>query len=247
MFGFDKCNFAFGLSKVLFFKFPTAKGAEPQTKTLKIAFLNKLYSNTNYQPINQKLLKISPDIAGFAEMKQIDIPQIASLSNYPCQISSPARDGATVSLFSKYPCQRKEVPADLPFAIHAQMTILNDNFDVLVIHPYPPQNDQWVKLRDQELADLAKYISALNNPQTLVLGDFNTTPWSPGYRDFVSGVEVVTKDSSKGAGINFTWHTKGLLTQIDHIFVPQRASVSSFHNEYIVGSDHTLIWTQMQF
>ncbi len=227
-----------------YYRFPTVSGESKNPDHIKIAFLNKLFSNTKYQYIDQKIDGIKPDIIGISEMREQDISEIKALSDYPCQLSQMARDGATISLFSKYRCSRNPVPSKIPFTLSAKLDINGQSYNVIVIHPYPPQTSKWVKQRDQQFKDLTEYITNLGQEKIILLGDFNLTPWSPSYQSF-SEKNSFLVDTARGAGINFTWHSSVLLTQIDHIFVPREAKVSEFKNESVEGSDHNLIWTSI--
>jgi endonuclease/exonuclease/phosphatase (EEP) superfamily protein YafD len=84
---------------------------------------------------------------------------------------------------------------------------------------------------------LAKVVADVEAPIVL-LGDLNTTPWSPIYRQFIEDSGL--RDARDGFGLLSSWPTGNppLLIPIDHALVSQQIVV---HNLYLgpdVGSDH---------
>ncbi len=236
------------LTRFLIFNFTTSgknlliKSAAAATteKNFKIAFLNKLYSNTNYAELDSKIKIIDPDIIGFSEFKSIDKNQISTLSNYPYFFSVTSRDNATISYFSKFKSERELYNS--PFVLPIKLTLGDQQLEVFVIHPVPPINNSWLAERNSELTALASYVKS--NEKTIIMGDFNLTPWSPVYQELATNL-INLKDTSQGQGLNSTWHSGILKTQIDHIFVPNSTQIVNFGIEPIKGSDHNLIWTQI--
>jgi endonuclease/exonuclease/phosphatase (EEP) superfamily protein YafD len=227
-----------------FFQIPVAVGiTETQNKELKLAFLNKLFSNTNYSPIDQSLARLNPDLIGFSEIKNIDKSNISILSSYQCNLSKDARDGATIAFYSKFPCVLDNNAPLMQFVLPVKMQLGDSEYNVFVLHPYPPSNSNWLNQRNEELRTLATYIQSLNK-NTILLGDFNLSPWSTFYQELASNLPNL-KDTSLGEGVTFTWHGGVIRTQIDHIFVPNSAIIKTFKTEVIDGSDHNLIWTKI--
>lgn len=212
---------------------------------LKVAFLNKLYSNTNYPEISSKIDSLQPDIIGFSEMKRLDETQILALKDYKYSYSRDSRDGATVAVFSKVPFQIDQSALSYPYVVPLKMQINNQSFEVLVIHPLPPSTPGWVKFRNEELASLARYINSLHNPHVVLMGDFNTTPYSAIFSQLLYSLSGF-KDTAEGQGLNFTWHGNFIQTQIDHILVPQTSLIDSFRVLEVKGSDHNLIFAQLK-
>ena len=215
------------------------------TEDVKIAFFNKLYSNTNYGEIDSKVTALHPDIIGFSEMKEVDKGNIAPLKQYQCTLSKNARDGATIALYSSFPCTNNSNAPQLPFVLPAEVKMYGKTYEVFVIHPVPPSNTAWIRNRNSELAALSRYINSLPSDRVVVLGDFNLSPWSRAFFDFSNNTRVL-KDVAQGTGLHFTWHGKYIATQIDHIFVPKGVLVDTFRSEYVNGSDHNIIWTNIR-
>ena len=73
---------------------------------------------------------------------------------------------------------------------------------------------------------------------TMLMGDLNTTPWAPTFRDFLDSSGM--RDSRGGFGLQVTWPTylPPLLIPIDHALVSPDISVRHFEVGPSVGSDH---------
>lgn len=220
-------------------------GAADRDSSLSVAFLNKLYSNTNYTAINEKLSEVEPDLLGFSEITKADQDGIGFLNRFPYKLSKKSRDGAQIMFYSKYPA-RIDNNLSLPHVLPVKVEMDGGEYSVFVIHPKPPINSAWMKARNEELDSLASYINSLEDKdKVLVLGDFNLSTWSPVYKNF-SGKLSQLKDSAKGKGFVFTWHGSLIRTQIDHLFVPGNSLVEDFQSEKVEGSDHNLIWSLLK-
>lgn len=110
---------------------------------------------------------------------------------------------------------------------------------VLLIHPLSPTNERSWKYRSNALTSIAEFakVNADRAPM-LVMGDMNTTPWSPFYRDFVSQSElhpVVTSFLPRR-----TWPTRNplLWIPIDHFFLSNGLGPITQWTGPDLGSDH---------
>jgi endonuclease/exonuclease/phosphatase (EEP) superfamily protein YafD len=120
-------------------------------------------------------------------------------------------------------------------------------FTLISTHTQSPRSARTVALRNQQMADLAAYVRGLKGP-VIVTGDFNTSPYSRAYADFllVSGL-VTTRQPGTFLP---TWSGKVpwlLRTPIDQMFVTPDIAVRSFRVGKPAGSDHApliaeLVW-----
>lgn len=208
-------------------------------KKITIAFFNKLYSNRNYEEIDEKIKEIKPDIIGMVELQDGEIEKIPTLSEYKHCFYNPSRPNAALGLLSKYPFATKNLDS-LPHAIVSTTSIDETLYQVIVFHPNPPIYGKHIKLRDSHLKNLKDYIDA-QTENTILMGDFNVTPWSPSYISYLSKLEL--KNTAQGSGIHNTLHKGPLKVFIDFIFIPKKSGVESFKTHYMKGSDHKLIET----
>lgn len=210
------------------------------SKELKILFFNKLYSNANYGEIQKKIKEINPDIIGMAELKEKEIKEIAVLKEYPYMYIKNTRDNASLALFSKYTFSIENT-SDFSHLIAAKANISGKQYNIFVFHPISPIYVKNIKSRDSEIKKLSARLNSLKSENIIALGDYNVTPWSPLYINSLSELTYI-KNISKGKGMQVTYHKGPFGIPIDYIFVSKKFAVSSFGNEYVLGSDHNLIW-----
>ncbi|HCB52079.1 TPA: hypothetical protein DEP21_05985 [Patescibacteria group bacterium] len=77
--------------------------------------------------------------------------------------------------------------------------------------------------------------------KVVLVGDFNTTPWSPWYWRFADVFEGEFVNITRSFPILFTWKLLNfpvLWAHIDHIFVNKEVSISDLHQVNVPGSDH---------
>lgn len=103
------------------------------------------------------------------------------------------------------------------------------------VHPPPPLGANLALARDESLRQLAARIRAEKAP-VLVLGDFNSSPFSPRLRHFTEAAGL-RRSSPNGRP---TW-LPGLLS-LDHALISARAPVSGVGAYAWRGSDHRPIW-----
>jgi endonuclease/exonuclease/phosphatase (EEP) superfamily protein YafD len=91
--------------------------------------------------------------------------------------------------------------------------------------------------RNRELDHLATTVSAWDRP-AIVTGDFNTTPWSPHFRDLVAAGGL--RDAALGHGYIATWPTWFWPARIpiDHVLLKGPLAVAALRRGPAAGSDH---------
>lgn len=225
-----------------FIKPPKSNGAQQIT----IAFFNKNYPNTHYDDIEKAIRKVNPDIIGFTELEPQDIQHLSLLDSFPFKEYKTTSDRFTLGLYSKFPLTNTIVDPRLTHVLTATVDINDSLYRFYVAHPFPPILSKDIAARNTELAALGSIIqtSAAN---TVLIGDFNVTPWSPTYQQIFTTKHAMIKNAAKGKGLFFTWGWIPLVrAHIDHIFVPLTATVLSFDEVDVPGSDHHLIWTKVK-
>ena len=211
-------------------------------KTIKIAFFNTLYDNDKYDLLNSEIKKVDADIIGLAELSPDRIDKIGITKMYPYFIIDNNIRHKDVGIFSKFPIQEnKNLDDDTDFFFIGAVNIEGKNYNIIVAHPTPPMSEEWNRLRNIVLAKLIQRINLIDEHNTLLIGDFNLTPWPPRYSDFLNQIPSI-KDTAQGKGLNATWNDGPIFTHIDHIFVPKEMQILDFHIHDNAGSDHHLIY-----
>ena len=103
---------------------------------------------------------------------------------------------------------------------------------------------------EEKLIDNNSVIKILTNESLpyAIGGDFNTTVYSPGLRHFTTGVGSSVKPTVSGAFPECS-RFKGLrilCLRIDHIYIPQSASMIKTTISPDLGSDHRALTVQFE-
>ena len=242
-------------------------------KNLRVAFFNKKFSNTSYTVINKALVEVNSDIIGFAEISEQDIAALPELKNYPYRLSSLDGMGSQTSqpvliaLFSKYELTKVEPSLSIVFPVIQATVAFNTRYsaNVILVHTTAPISQSYLLQRNAQLTALAKHVATDNlngfyRQPTTIMGDFNLSPWSGAYSDFLYKINSANKSAASqvsytnaahGRGIKSTWAYQDAAiasTQIDHIFSNvgyNNMSGLTTYDSVDLGSDHKLIYTDL--
>jgi endonuclease/exonuclease/phosphatase (EEP) superfamily protein YafD len=79
----------------------------------------------------------------------------------------------------------------------------------------------------------------------VVMGDFNATPWSMPFRDFLSESKLM--NTRQGFGILPSWPCDMLALRIpiDHILVDEKLAASHLEITDDIGSDHYGVYAEL--
>jgi endonuclease/exonuclease/phosphatase (EEP) superfamily protein YafD len=213
------------------------------SQTLKIMSFNVLVINRNYQAVIDEVAEHDPDVVTIIEYsKKWDAELKGLQETYPYSVSNPRPHGFGVAIYSKYPLsdvQERQLPAiniDNPF-LSAVVSFGEQSIRLAAVHTYSPTSRARMSFRNQQFTKVAELLGDLDMP-TVVVGDFNCTPWSPYLKDFQS--QTGLRDSRRGFGNQATWPTQWEIFRIpiDHAFVSPEICV---HDRYVgnaTGSDH---------
>jgi endonuclease/exonuclease/phosphatase (EEP) superfamily protein YafD len=152
------------------------------------------------------------------------------------------RDGQPLSLFSRLPIlqEREEEPpvGERPFLV-AKVALGAETVTVVGVHPSAPSPTEPgdSRVRNWQLDDLAATVEGAGRP-VIVAGDFNTSPWSPHFRELLA--EAGLRNAAEGQGWIATWPSWfwPARVPIDHVLVGGRLGVASLERGPDIGSDH---------
>ncbi|MEG4204305.1 endonuclease/exonuclease/phosphatase family protein [Microcoleus sp. Pol7_A1] len=229
-----------------YFPAPAFAGATP-AQNLRILHSNVLTNNRRYSEVISLVKAEQPDIAVFVEVNPSWAKELAVLSEifpYSCRYQESERFGSAI--YSKLPLnnpsvkafskQRKSLLADVQF----QGKIIS----LILAHPTVPIKQHSFIDRNQQLTGIGEYAAQVKNP-LIVVGDFNTTMWSPFYKNMVKTGNL--RNARSGFGILPTWPTFMPLAYIpiDHFLVSQEIGVLKIRTGRNVGSDHLPLITDL--
>ncbi|WP_238178490.1 endonuclease/exonuclease/phosphatase family protein [Calothrix sp. 336/3] len=208
--------------------------------------------NTHLQKITNFVKNAQPDVALLIEVSQ----DIGNSLNSQLKKSLPyyfRSTGGGLVILSRLPI--KDIKGD-NFSgqgnhnLIATLDVNGQDVKFIGTHPLVPIKRSTFDRRNLQLNALSNYISTLNQP-LIVAGDFNLTPWSPYYRQFIRRTKL--HNTSLGFGLlpswprattynKFTqWITPLLNIPIDHCFVNQYLQVANIYTGNNYNSDHAPI------
>jgi endonuclease/exonuclease/phosphatase (EEP) superfamily protein YafD len=163
--------------------------------------------------------------------------------------------GSGVALYSRYPLREARVLVACEGAdrqIEAIVEHPAGAIRVFVIHPLSPRSVERTSTRDRELALIAERCEASDMP-TLVIGDFNETPYGRPFAEFLDRTGY--RGARDAVGFAPTWPAEvdgwmmpeACRIPIDHIVGSAHFVASDFRVGPHVGSDHMPIIADLLF
>lgn len=226
--------------------------AQPQASSA-AAPLKVVTVNVSYLPfLAKRFLEIvretAPDVLVMQELTPHAERVLADLdAEFPYHRKFPADGAYGIGLWSRWPIESGATFAlgRVP-AIEAQLHGPNGPFRVIGVHLRAPTTQRRAEARNQELRELAARSAAVREP-LIVAGDFNTTPYSPYFRDWLN--ESRLTDSRRGRTLSVSWPTTlpwfGI--PIDHVAVNDGFTILSHGRLPNFESDHYGVLVELAF
>ncbi len=222
----------------------SAAGFQP----VRLVSFNVLGKNRQYDDVAGWLRNESADVVLLMEVQPHWMPAIESLRDlYPHQQVEPRRDNFGIALLSKSPWDKIETvefgSAELPSVV-ATFNSEGTPWTLVGTHPLPPGSAQAAAARNEQLADIGKFVKHQPGP-VLVAGDLNLTEHSPYFNDLLRAGDL--HDSRQGIGIQASWSARlpGLDLPLDHVLVSREWIVNSRRVGPHLGSDHRPVVAQL--
>jgi endonuclease/exonuclease/phosphatase (EEP) superfamily protein YafD len=166
-------------------------------------------------------------------------------ADYPHSLKLPARRRDGIAMWSRHPFATVErVQLDRTTAIEGKVMAPGGAFTVLGVHLSAPMRPRRAADRNRELDLLAERLASVDGP-IVVAGDFNITPYSPFFTDWLSDTGLV--DARRGRTISISWPTllPILGIPIDHCVVSDEFAVIAHRRLPDFGSDHYAILAEL--
>jgi len=220
-------------------------------ESFRLMNFNVLSSNRRHDDVITYLREKDADFVFLLEASPEWEPALKKLSDlYPHQKNEIQAGNFGIALLSKTPFQKVEVAEYTPSiaSIDAFVLVGDKRVRLIGTHPYPPINAKVCRLRNAHMQRLAESIAKETGAtKTIVAGDFNMTPWSPHFVDFLSASQL--EDSAKGRGVMPTWYALPLFSfgvPIDHICVSEGIHIEDRGVGPDLGSDHRAVWVDVR-
>ncbi len=223
------------------------------TPNYRVMSTNLNVANSNATEIIKLTEKERPDLALFIEVNDSMAKQLEALKTflpYSSNQLTPYQPGTV--LYSKDPLtdfKIRKFDTNNAVNLTARVQTKNRQLSIVAIHPLSPVKREFIHSRNKVFKAVSKYIQQQDDP-VLLIGDFNTTMWSPSYRTLAH--ETGLKNTRKGLGIFPTWPAnmsyyltpklnilaKLFQIPIDQCLTSPSLNAVKMHTGSDVGSDH---------
>jgi endonuclease/exonuclease/phosphatase (EEP) superfamily protein YafD len=218
--------------------------AEPvgDAARLRILSFNVYTANREHRYVCEYVRQKHPAIAVFYEVNANWGRQLEQLEDdFPYHKTWIDPEIATrgLAVYSRFPLwdvQLEDI-GDGNRAIIAEMLLDSRPVTLIAAHTTSPKSPSRLQQRNRQLARLAELSGARSEPVVLV-GDLNSSPWSPTFEDFLHTAGL--RHSRLGSGVQATWPSAfcpfGI--PIDHCLISNEFLVKRCRAGTDVYSDH---------
>ncbi len=202
---------------------------------------NILRKNTEREKVLAYLQSTNADIIAVIEVNDEWVKALDPLrKTHPHIAHFPNSHNFGIAFYSKYPVLgfTRPMPTRGHPLLIAKLDYHGSLLTVVVAHPVPPMSALGAEFHNTYLGTTAATVSKLPGP-VLLMGDLNTTPWSPLFSNLVSTTGL--RDSGKGRGFQSTWKRRNPLftAPIDHVLHSRELQPVARHIGPSCGSDHS--------
>ena len=216
---------------------------------LRVLLANVNLDNLDHDRIRRLIADAHPDVMVLLEISSALIKRLGDLrKDYPHQVAELRDDPFSIAILSRHPLSATQIiplGESEPPAIIAVVTVGNRAFTVIGAHPWPPISAEFAEGRNRQLAELAHLARQIQTP-LLVMGDLNTSPWSPYFARLLADSGL--HDSRRGHGVQPSWPVglPPLWTPIDHILFSSGIRILRRQTGTAMGSDHYPVIVEFQ-
>lgn len=214
---------------------------------LRVLYANVLFKNENHGPILTMIRRERPDLCVIAEATPALYEAVRRhLPQYPYRSFSHAKSYCYNLVLSRTPFSRDSAALRDFRTVAIRTKIRGREIGLVTVHPRTPVKPDWFAWRNAQLRFAFGYARRQPIP-TLLVGDFNVTPWSPVYRE-LTGTPGLTA-CRKGFGLQPTWVSPLPLVQLplDHGFVTPGLRTTGFRTLPPGDSDHRPVVVEVGF
>lgn len=210
---------------------------------LTILSSNFYYENENFEELLPLIEEENPDLIMIHEAGPQWQGGIHTLeANYPYYALSSQLGIQGIAMASRLPGTFTEIPLGSKFGLEFRPE--DGSYRILAVHPAAPLTPAWAEERNAQFEDLVAYVFSSDMP-TVIMGDFNCTPWSPYLLDLMQTTGLA--DARVGFGLIPTWHAHNAFFKlpIDHALV-KGWEVLDFHRTESIEADHFPIVVELK-
>ncbi len=213
----------------------------PGGTPLRVLLVNVFLDNPNSGALFDLVKIEQPDVIVLEEIDARWVAELKDLEDsWPHRFVVPRNDNFGIGIWSRYPLADARTVAlgdsALP-SISARVEVKGQSVALLATHPPPPVTHQLFSVRNSQYLALAEFARTQPGP-LVVLGDLNTSMWSPHYLRLIRDSGLA--DARRGFGVLPTWPSEYLLFQapLDHCLLSPGVGVAGIRVGRPIGSDH---------
>lgn len=215
---------------------PAPVGSGPTARAMSA---NVYWLNHEYERVIELVKREQPDFVLFLEVTPEWREALEALSaEYPYATKADRMGTSGMELISRRPLANVEVKniGGAP-AIVAEVEIDGQTLTLIGAHPASPGTAMHFDVRNQQYASLARIARRQQGP-VMLLGDLNSTSWSPFFQQLLSDAGL--RDSRRGFGVEGSWPGLPLPLRIpiDHCLTSPEISIWNRQVGPKIGSDH---------
>ncbi|HET6267453.1 MAG TPA: endonuclease/exonuclease/phosphatase family protein [Acidobacteriota bacterium] len=212
--------------------------AIPASEHLRIISCNVQFSNKQHERLLKVVADQKPDVLVLQEVSRDWLEALKPLDEgFPFHRFQVERNGWLIAIYSKFPL--RHVTSDNFEVAHilAHIRFGDTRTAILTTHLYTPTNNWKYANRNDGLTALATIANNTPGPK-IVIGDFNTTIWSPFSIRFAEQTGLF--NARKGFGPSPSWPSIAgpMGIPIDQCFVSDGIRIENLRLGENFGSDH---------
>ncbi len=221
---------------------PSAEATpKPHARPIKLLVANIHHGLQDFRPLLALVERESPDVIGLLEVSPEALDALAPLADrYPVRQIEARDDPFGIGLWSRLPESTVTLLDMPPLGLPALRIDWpgSGSGSLWLVHPFPPLGGQASGWRDEQLEHIAGLVA--DQPDALLAGDLNTTPWSHAYRRMRASTGM--RDGRAGDWPWPTWSAGPLpllfAVPIDHVLHGAAWRATRHEVGPGIGSDH---------
>jgi endonuclease/exonuclease/phosphatase (EEP) superfamily protein YafD len=237
-FALGSCAVLNGLPLVPYLPLGAAIASEAEA-TVTLMTVNVEAGNRHHERLLDIVAEEAPDVLLVVEFTHAWQEKLRPLFRmYPHRVLLPEPSAWGIALLSRYPLGPFEAfDLESTSAVDAHVQSPFGTFRLIGVHLKSPTSRAAANERNRQLRALAELRQSASEPLAIV-GDFNITPYSPIFADWL--IETGLRDARSGTGVGISWPTflPILGIPIDHCVVSPELKVADFKRLPRFGSDH---------
>jgi endonuclease/exonuclease/phosphatase (EEP) superfamily protein YafD len=220
--------------------------AAPAGPAIKVLSANVFYRNRSATRLLEIIRRESPDVVLLVEYTPLWAAQVDELrAAYPYRLEGAGADPYGFALFSRYELESaKAFDLGDTSAVDARVLTPRGAVTLLGVHLRSPMTPSREAMRNRQLDELATRVARVTGP-LVVIGDFNVTPYSPYFADWLAQTGLT--DTRRGRTLSPSWPTMLPIVSIpiDHCAVSRDVTIVAHRGLPAFGSDHYPILAEL--